>query len=162
MLEKKQAKIFELQNLIAQYNAGERENINADEYPTWVLIVEMLKKANIEEGLFEEFLEFPAHFKIEEGQIIFNPDWQAEAEQAELKRIGNLHITKQDFFLQLCKPAGIEYEVLLAKISELNMKAEWELCNHVYYGVIRPFLSALPLGKTEKEIIAVFEALCKE
>lgn len=162
MLEKKQAKIFELQNLIAQYNAGERENINADEYPTWVLIIEMLKKANIEEGLFEEFLEFPTHFKIEEGQIIFNPDWQAEAEQAELERIGNLHITKQDFFLHLCKPAGIEYEVLVAKINELNMKAEWELCNHVYYGVIRPFLSALPLGKTEEEIIAVFETLCKQ
>lgn len=37
------------------------------------------------------------------------------------------------------------------------MQAEWELCNHVYYGIIKPFLNALPLEKTEKEIIALFE-----
>ena len=38
------------------------------------------------------------------------------------------------------------------------MQPQWELCNHVYYGVIQPFLTALPLGKTEQEIIEIFEA----
>lgn len=73
-----------------------------------------------------------------------------------------LHITKLDFYNNFCKPAGISYNELVAKIEELNMQAEWELCNHVYYGVIKPFLSALPLGKTDEEIIAIFEKLCKE
>ena len=67
------------------------------------------------------------------------------------------HITKLDFYNLFCKPIGITYDTLLAKISELNMKAEWDLCNHVYYGVIKPFLNALPLGKTEEEIIEIFE-----
>lgn len=70
-----------------------------------------------------------------------------------------LHITKLDFYNNICKPADISYSALVAKIEELNMTAEWDLCNHVYYGVIKPFLSALPTGKTEEEIIAIFEKL---
>lgn len=68
-----------------------------------------------------------------------------------------LHITKLDFYKLFCEPVGITYDALLEKITELNMKAEWELCNHVYYGVIKPFLTVLPLGKTEEEIVAIFE-----
>ena len=70
-----------------------------------------------------------------------------------------LHITKLDFYTNLCLPASISYETLSAKIAELGMQAQWDLCNHVYYGVIKPFLAQLPLGKTEEEIIAIFEEL---
>lgn len=73
-----------------------------------------------------------------------------------------LHITKLDFYNALCKPANISYAALMLKVSELNMEAEWNLCNHVYYGVIKPFLSVLPLGKTEDEIIEIFENLQTE
>jgi hypothetical protein len=72
---------------------------------------------------------------------------------------GQLHITKLDFYNNFCKPVGISYDDLVAKIVELDMKAEWELCNHVYYGVIKPFLNTLPLGKTDEEIISIFENL---
>lgn len=73
-----------------------------------------------------------------------------------------LHITKLDFYSNFCKPIGITYEMLMEKVAECNMKAEWEFCNHVYYGVIKPFLTQLPLGKTEEEIVTVFEALCNK
>lgn len=73
--------------------------------------------------------------------------------------ISKLHITKLDFYNNICKPADISYTALVAKIEELNMTAEWDLCNHVYYGIIKPFLSALPTDKTEDEIIAIFEKL---
>jgi len=82
--------------------------------------------------------------------------------QEKLNQInGQLHITKLDFYNNFCKPVGISYEELVGKIKELGMQAEWELCNHVYYGVIYPFLTTLPLGKTENEVIAIFEKLCK-
>lgn len=78
--------------------------------------------------------------------------------QEKLNQIySQYHITKLDFYNLFCKPVGISYEMLVKKISELNMQAEWELCNHVYYGVIKPFLNALPLGKDEDEIIEIFE-----
>ena len=89
---------------------------------------------------------------------ILDTEEYKETIQNKLNQIySQYHITKLDFFNLFCKPVGITYDVLLAKISELNMQAEWELCNHVYYGVIKPFLNALPLGKTEEEIIEIFE-----
>lgn len=88
-------------------------------------------------------------------------EYKAAIKKAIDKINGSLHITKLDFFNNFCKPVGITVEVLEAKVAELGMEADWKYCNHVYYGVIYPFLKALPLGKTEEEIIAIFEALSK-
>lgn len=95
-------------------------------------------------------------------QILDTEEYKAAIKNKINEINAELHITKLDFYNNFCKPAGISYNELVAKIEELNMQAEWELCNHVYYGVIKPFLSALPLGKTDEEIIAIFEKLCKE
>ncbi len=160
--EVKQSKILELANLISQYDNGERENINSSEYPQWQVISDMLKRAEISENIYADFLQNPTHYKIVDNKIIYNDNWEAEAQEAEQERISKLHITKQDFYLYLCVPASISYETLKAKIAELNMEPQWELCNHVYYGIIQPFLTALPLGKTEQEIIEIFEQYTKE
>ena len=160
--DEKQGKLLELANLIFQYNSGERENIKAEEFDKWELISSMLKKADISAEIYEDFLAFPTRYKIENEQIILNENWVAEAAEAEQKRIGNLHITKRDFFYAFCKPAGITMEALEAKIAEVGMSADWAYCNHVYYGVIQPFLKMLPLGKTEAEIIEIFDELCSK
>ena len=76
MEEKKQAKIFELQNLIAQYNSGERVNIKAAEYPVWVQILNMLNQADIEENIFDDFLAHPSHYKIEDNKIVINTTFE--------------------------------------------------------------------------------------
>ena len=107
---------------------------------------------------FDDFVENPTHYKVVDGDVVYNDNWQAEAITKEQERISKLHITKQDFYTYICVPAGITYDTLKAKIAELNMQPQWELCNHVYYGIIQPFLTALPLGKTEAEIIEIFEA----
>jgi len=89
---------------------------------------------------------------------ILDTDEYKQAIQNKLDEIySQYHITKLDFYNLFCKPANITYETLVAKIEELGMQAEWNLCNHVYYGVIKEFLTALPLGKTEDEIIEIFE-----
>lgn len=160
--EIKQSKILELANLISQYDNGERENINSSEYPQWQVISDMLKRAEISEDIYSDFLQNPTHYNVVDNEIVYNENWQAEAEQKEQERIAMLHITKQDFFTYICTPAGISYDTLNSKIEELNMKPQWELCNHVYYGIIKPFLTVLPLGKTESEIIAIFEKYCKQ
>ena len=116
----------------------------------------MLETAEIDDSIYDDFLAYSTHYKITDGVIVYNENWQEEAQAAELERIGKLHI--QDFYTYICVPAGISYDTLNAKIAELNMQPQWELCNHVYYGVIQPFLTALPLGKTEQEIIEIFEA----
>lgn len=120
-----------------------------------------IKAVEIEDGLKyvykEVFLSNDFRFDIEDTEEYI------AAIQDKIDEInGQLHITKLDFYNAFCKPAGISYPVLIAKISEVGMQAEWELCNHIYYGVIKPFLQELPLGKTEEEIIEIFETLCKE
>lgn len=159
---KKNEKLCELGNLISQYEAGVRDTLNADEYPTWVTITEMLKSAEIDEDIFDGFISAPEKFKIENGKIVFNENWEADLKQKEEERINRLHITKLDFYNNFCKPVGISYADLVAKIKELDMEADWELCNHVYYGVIKPFLDTMPLKKTEAEMILLFEKLCNK
>lgn len=106
-----------------------------------------------EEVLLPEEFRFPILDTEEFKEAIYN----------KINEInGQLHMTKLDFFNNFCKPAGISFDVLEEKIAELGMKAEWNYCNHVYYGVIYPFLTTLPLGKTEEEIIAIFEKLTKD
>lgn len=94
--------------------------------------------------------------------ILDTEEYKAAIQEKINQLNGRLHITKLDFYNNFCKPVGISYEVLIEKIKELGMQAEWELCNHVYYGVIHSFLTALPLGKTEDEIIKIFEELTPE
>lgn len=114
---------------------------------------ELQTKYVYEEVILPEEFRFP----------ILDTEEFIEAIKRKIAEINSqLHITKLDFFNNFCKPAGITYDILEAKIAELGMKADWNYCNHVYYGVIYPFLTTLPLGKTEEEIIAIFEKLTKE
>lgn len=114
---------------------------------------EIIKKYVYDETVLSEEFRFP---------ILDTEEYKAAIQNKINEINGQLHITKLDFYNNFCKPVGISYEVLVEKIKELGMQAEWELCNHVYYGVIYPFLTTLPLGKTNEEIIAIFENLCKE
>ena len=113
----------------------------------------IVKKYVYDETVLSEEFRFP---------ILDTEEYKAAIQNKINEINGQLHITKLDFYNNFCKPVGISYEVLVEKIKELGMQAEWELCNHVYYGVIYPFLTTLPLGKTNEEIIAIFESLCKE
>lgn len=87
--DKRQEKLCELGNLIAQYNAGERENINASEYPQWVVVYDMLKSAEIDDEIFDEFISAPEKYKVVNGKIIYNSNWQAEKIQAKEDAFNN-------------------------------------------------------------------------
>lgn len=127
-------------------------------------------RRNIREEIAEEEPELKTKFVYEEVILpdefrfpILDTEEFKEAIKRKIAEINSqLHITKLDFFNNFCKPAGITFDMLEAKIAELGMKADWNYCNHVYYGVIYPFLTTLPLGKTEEEIIAIFEKLTKD
>lgn len=164
-METKQSKILELANLILQYDNGERENINAWEYPQWQTISEMLKRANIDESIYSDFLANPTHYKVIENQIVYNNNWEAEAEQKEKERIAMLHITKLDFYEYVLKPFGFSYAQLLQVISsDEDLAATFDLCNHVYRGnekLNQYIFSQIP-SMTEEKLTEIFEAHCAE
>jgi len=141
---------------------------------TWKNVESLEEPLEIDKNLTTNGVYYRKNIELDEGrykyeetllpnEFRFNIDGTQEyitAINQKLNEInGQLHITKLDFYNSFCKPVGISYDTLMAKIIELGMKADWELCNHVYYGIIKPFLDVLPLGKTENEIIAIFEKL---
>lgn len=92
-METKQAKIQEFADLLKQrINAVEKQNLNLDlsEYETalikspykdWLRISTMLKSADIEKNIYNDFLVNPSRYKIVDDIIVYNENWQAEAEK---------------------------------------------------------------------------------
>ena len=158
--ETKQSKILELSNLISQYDNGERENINISEYPQWQLISGMLKCAEIEESIYSDFLENPAHYKVVDGCIVYNENWEDEAATSEQERIAKLHITKLDFFKHICKPNNITYEQLTQMINANDdLAATWNLCSYIYRGdvTLNDYVFKSIPGLTEDALTEIFE-----
>ena len=100
---------------------------------------------------------------IVDGSVVLKDKAEIEAQEAkikEAKRIAMLHMPKQDFFNYVCKPYGITY----AKLGEViasndDLRAAWELCNHVYRGneqLNNYILTVLPMLTAEK-LTEIFE-----
>lgn len=161
----KQSKVLELSNLISQYENGEQENINASEYPKWLIISDMLKRANIQENIYDDFLVNPSHYSIEDNEIVYNENWQTEAKQKDKERIAMLHITKLDFYEYVLKPHGIYYSQLLQVLnSDEELAATFDLCNHIYRGnekLNQYIFSQIP-DMTEEQLTEIFETHCAE
>lgn len=155
--EQKQSKLCELSNLIMQYDNGERENINIDEYDNWVIISEMLRYSEIEEDIYDDFLINPNHYKVEDKEIIFNDNWEAEEEEKEKERISNLQCTKRVFVLML-EELGLDYFEQILPVIEANRQAklEWDLC--VELERKNPLLDqlALQFGVTSEQLDKLF------
>lgn len=161
MQKKKDGKLCELKDLIAQYDAGERETLNAWEYPKWVLTYKMLKEADIDEEIFDAFLANPSHYKVVDKQIVFNPEWEREEREKEERRIAQLHMTKLDFFKFVLQPFGITYAALQEILhADDALNATFQLCNHVYRGdeKLNEFIFAKIPALTPEELTRIFEA----
>lgn len=88
-------------------------------------------------------------------------DIEAEEKAAqEAERIAKLHMTKYDFFTYVCKPYGITYETLMSVInSNDDLKAAWELCNHIYRGNadLNAYILQVIPTLTEEKLNEIFE-----
>lgn len=158
--EKRKEKLCELSNLIQQYENGERESIKSTEYNLWLTIFDMLRVATIEEDIYNDFLIYPTHYKIQSEEIIYNTNWEAEAAAKEQQRIAQLHMTKLDFFKNVLQPNEITYAALEQVIAtNENLKATWNLCNHVYRGdeVLNEFIFKQIPSLTPEELTRIFE-----
>ena len=86
-----------------------------------------------------------------------------DSSYTEAERIAMLHMTKLDFFNYVCKPYGITYAQLEEVIAgNDDLKAAWNLCNHVYRGneqLNSYILTVIPVLTTEK-LNEIFEEHC--
>lgn len=103
---------------------------------------------------------------VVDGSVVLKDKAEIEAQEQKLKeaeRIAMLHMTKLDFFNYVCKPYGITYAQLEEVIAgNDDLKANWNLCNHVYRGneqLNNYILTVIPVLTTEK-LNEIFEEHC--
>lgn len=137
---------------------------NKDNIINYCLNEEML----IEDGYkpIIEAIKPEGHYKAEyveeENRIVeVWTDNTEEVEAVEKLRIGNLKMTKYDFYKKVCKPYGISYDDLMLAInSNEETKAAWNLCNHVYRGdsLLNAYVKQVIPDMTDEELTEIFEA----
>ena len=101
---------------------------------------------------------------VENNELVLNPDFEAEKEQAEKERIGNLFLTGADVERGIYKAKGMDFDDILAYVTKLQpqgldikaLKIELK-ANNFYRG--NPYVSAIGalLGFTSEQLDQFFE-----
>ena len=94
---------------------------------------------------------------VENGELVRNPNYEAEQELKEKERVARLSCTKRDFALML-QELGITYSQLKELIATNEQaQLEWELCERLYR--FNPMLDvmALQLGITSEQLDGLFK-----
>lgn len=107
---------------------------------------------------FEDYSPSNNKYIIQDGVIILNPNYEAELEEQEKERIGNLTCTKRVFALML-QEMGVDYLTQLKPLIESNPQAqlEWELCIELERKNPLLDIMAGQLGITPQKLDALFK-----
>lgn len=94
----------------------------------------------------------------QDGEIVLNPNYEAEQELKEKERIAMLSCTKRDFALML-QAMGVDYFTQLKPLIDSNAQArlEWELCERLYRFNPMIDLMAGQLGVTPEQLDGLFQ-----
>jgi hypothetical protein len=94
---------------------------------------------------------------VENGELVRNPNYEAEQELKEKERVARLSCTKRDFALML-QELGITYSQLKELIATNEQaQLEWELCERLYR--FNPMLDVMAgqLGITPEQLDGLFK-----
>lgn len=113
-----------------------------------------METIEITKEVFDNFEKY----MYQDGEVVFNPDWEKEQEEKEKERVGNLQCTKRVFVLML-EQLGLDYfeQIEPAINSNRQAKLEWELCVELQRK--NPLLDQLAgqFGVTSKQLDDLFK-----
>lgn len=93
----------------------------------------------------------------QDGEIVLNPNYEAEQELKEKERVGNLTCTKRVFALML-QEMGIAYTQLKELIATNEQaQLEWDLCVELQRANPLLDIMALQLGITAEQLDGLFK-----
>lgn len=168
----KQSKILEFNDLLGQVDKAqakkdlditisdyEQQLLNS-EYDKWRIIVAMLSSGEIEDTLWEDFLENPTHYTITDNEILYNENWEAEEEQKEKERIAKLYMTGTDVERAILQVKGMDFDDIkeMCKDESYYKALKVELnANNFYRG--NPYIDKIGalLGFTSEQLDNFFE-----
>lgn len=90
----------------------------------------------------------PNKVKVQDGQLIINPDYKAEEQAKEQERINNLTMTPLDF-IKVLQSFGLTLQKINEFLeSNLDIKMQLTYCSNVYCGIVKSFLPTTIEGIT--------------
>lgn len=88
----------------------------------------------VSEELFNTYIETPEKYIYSDGEIVENPNYEAEQAQKERDRLNMLSLTKREVFLALYKNKGLTPEQLRSQITDPEALIEFDFANDYYRG----------------------------
>jgi hypothetical protein len=92
-----------------------------------------------------------------DGEIILNPNYEAEQELKERERIAKLKLTKREVFLGLYQAKGVTPDMIKAQITDPQALIEFEYANDYYRGNPLIDIVGATLGITPEQLDKFFE-----
>lgn len=114
----------------------------------FILITEEQAKKIEEDKLF---------YIVQGGELIKNPNYEAEQEQKEKERIAKLKLTKREVFLGLYQAKKVTPDMIKAKITDTQALIEFEYANDYYRGNPLIDIVGATLGITPEQLDKFFD-----
>ena len=92
-----------------------------------------------------------------DGEIVINPNYEAEQELKERERIAKLSLTKREVFLGLYQAKGVTPDMIKAQITDPQALIEFEYANDYYRGNPLIDIVGTTLGITPEQLDKFFE-----
>lgn len=105
----------------------------------------------------EELEAEPFRAIVQEGELVLNPNYEAEKAQKEAERVAKLSLTKREVFLGLYEAKGVTPEQIKAQITDPAALIEFEYANDYFRG--NPLIDSVgaALGITPAQLDCFFE-----
>lgn len=105
----------------------------------------------------EEIYNDIEKYIYQDGEIVLNPNYEAEQAAKEAERVSKLTCTKRVFALML-QELGITYTMLKELIATNELaQLEWDLCVELERGNPLLDIMAYPLGITSEQLDGLFK-----
>jgi hypothetical protein len=115
-------------------------------------------RVEVSDEIYQAYVEDRNKVIYLDGEIILNPNYEAEQAQKERERINNLTCTKRVFALML-QEVGVDYITVLKPLIESNPQAqlEWDLCVELQRGNPLLDIMASQLNITSEHLDLIFK-----
>lgn len=110
---------------------------------------------NIEIG--EEVYNNFERYIYQNGEIVINPNYEAEQAQKERERIAKLSLTKREVFLGLYQAKGVTPDMIRATITDPQALIEFDYANDYFRGNPLIDIVGASLGITSEQLDRFFE-----
>jgi hypothetical protein len=114
-------------------------------------------RVEVSDEIYQAYLEDRKKVVYQDGELVLNPNYEAEQELKERERIAKLKLTKREVFLGLFQAKGVTPDMLKAQITDPQALIEFEYANDYYRGNPLIDIVGATLGITPEQLDKFFE-----